>query len=206
MKVLRSIELVSRCFLTTLPLIIMLASVFPDIAYGQAGTNGTKTWLDSEQNIKILFSTTPAQPTIDTLSALRFTVQNLQTGKPVTNLLAQVAIFGGTSSQETPFRISNISAPDGHFSINIMFPNIGSYQVITKIMSQTHDVAALASFMVAVSAPQSTLNLFGANYIIWISALIAAAAGVASFLILKKTMYKGSEKRIDNRKNFDRYY
>ena len=96
MKLLGSIELVSRCFLTTLPLIITSDSFFPDIAYGLAGTNDTKTWLDSEQNIKILFSTTPAQPTTATPSELRFTVQNLQTGKPVTNLLAQVAIFGGT--------------------------------------------------------------------------------------------------------------
>ncbi len=63
-------------------------------------TNGTKTWLDRDNNIKILFSTTPAQPTIATPSVLRFTVQNLQTGKPVTNLLARVVIFGGTSNQE----------------------------------------------------------------------------------------------------------
>jgi hypothetical protein len=52
----------------------------------------------------------------------------------------------------------------------------------------------------------STSNLFGANYIIWTSALIAAAAGVASFLILKNPKYKDSEKGIDNRKNYDRYY
>jgi hypothetical protein len=206
MKILRSIELVSLLFLKTLPLIIMFASFFPDIAYGQDGIKGTETWLDSEQNIKILFSTMPAQPTIDTPSALRFTVQNLQTGKLVTNLSAQVRIFGGSSNQETPFQLTNISAPDGHFSINVMFPNIGSYQVITKITSQTHDVAALASFRVSVSALQSTSNLFGANYIIWISALIAAAASVASFLILKNPKYKDSEKGIDNRKNYDRYY
>ena len=60
MIVVRSIELVSGFFLTMLPLITMLASSFLDIAYGQDDTNSTETWLDRENNIKILFSTTPA--------------------------------------------------------------------------------------------------------------------------------------------------
>jgi hypothetical protein len=104
-------------------------------AYGQVSTNnGTKTWLDRENNIKILFSTIPAQPTIGTPSVLRFTVQNLQTGKPVTSLLADVVILGGgTTNQEATFRLTNLSAPDGDFSINVIFPDKGSYQVITKV-------------------------------------------------------------------------
>jgi len=61
----------------------------------QVSTNVTKAWLDREHNIKILFNTTPAQPTIDRPSVLRFTVQNLRTDKPVTKLLATVVILGG---------------------------------------------------------------------------------------------------------------
>src|SRR5215469_4916898 len=182
MKVLRSIKLVGRFFLMTLPLI---TTFFPNIVYGQAGTNGTKTWSDRDQNIKIIFSTSPAQPTIATPSVLRFAVQNLQTGKPVTNVLAMVEIFGGASNQEATFRLTNITAPDGRFSINVIFPAIGSYQVLTRITSQTHDVSSLASFTVIVPALQSASNLFGGNYIIWISLLIAAGAAGASFLILK---------------------
>jgi hypothetical protein len=165
-------------------------SLYVSPVSAQVSTNVTKAWLDREHNIKILFNTTPAQPTIDTPSVLRFTVQNLKTDKPVTKLLATVAILGGNINQETPFRSTNISAPYGDFSINIIFPNMGSYQVITRITSQTHDVASLASFTVIVPAPQSTLNFFGGNYIIWVSLLIAAAAGILSFLILKNTMYK----------------
>jgi hypothetical protein len=190
MKVLRSIVMMSQFFLTTLPLITMLVSFFPGIAYSQVDTNGTKTWLDKDNNIKILFSTTPSQPTISTPSVLSFTVQNLQTGKPVTNLLARVAILGGASNQETTFRMTNISAPDGHYSVNVSFPDIGTYQVITRVTSQSHDVSSLASFTVAVPALQSTLKLLGGNYIIGISLLIAVASGVASFLILKITVYK----------------
>jgi hypothetical protein len=177
-----------KYMLMVLSLITLSLYVSPVCA--QVSTNGTKTWLDREHNIKILFNTTPAQPTIDTPSVLRFTVQNLKTDKPVTKLLATVVILGGNINQETPFRSANISAPYGEFSINIIFPNMGSYQVITRITSQTHDVASLASFTVIVPAPQSTLNFFGGNYIIWVSLLIAAAAGILSFLILKNTMYK----------------
>ena len=176
--------------LTTLSLITISLYIFP--VYGQISTNGTKAWLDRENNIKILFSIIPAQPTIGTPSVLRFTVQNLQTGKLVTNLLASVVIVGGTSNQETAFRLTNISAANGDFSINVIFPDKGSYQVITRMTSQIHDVASLASFIVIVSALQSDFNLFGGNYMIWIGLMIASAVGVASFLILKNinTIYK----------------
>jgi hypothetical protein len=173
--------------LTTLLLITISFCVFP--AYGQVTTNGTMTWLDRENNIKIIFSIIPAQPTIGTPSVLRFSVQNLQTGKPVENLLASVVILGGTTNQETAFRLRNISAADGDFSINVIFPDKGSYQVITKITSQTHNVASLASFIVIVRAMQSTLNPSGGNYIIWIGLVIASAVGFASFLIIKNKKY-----------------
>ncbi len=186
MKVVRS-ESVSGFLLTTLLLITMLAHVFLDTAYGQDGTNSTESWIDREHNVKILFSTTPAPPTKGTPSVLAFTVKNLETGDPVTNLLARVAIFGGSSNQETTFLLTNISAPDGRFSINVIFPNIGSYQIITRLMSQSHDVSSLASFTVTVPAIQSS-NVFGGNYIISIGLLIAIAVGVGFFLVLKNTI------------------
>jgi hypothetical protein len=94
--------------LATLSLMTISFCIFP--ACGQVITDGTKTWLDRENNIKILFSMMPGQPTIGTPSALRFTVQNLQTGKPVANLLANVVILrGGTTNQEATFRLTNIS-------------------------------------------------------------------------------------------------
>jgi len=177
MKVVRSIAF-------TL-LLTILAHVFLHIAYGQNGTNSTESWINRENNIKILFTTTPVPPTKGTPCVLRFTVQNLETGDPVTNLLARVAIFGGPSNEETTFLLTNISAPDGRFSVNVIFPNIGSYQIITRLMSHSHDVSSLASFTVTVPAMQP-LNIFGRNFIIWISLLIAIAVGVAFFLILKK--------------------
>jgi len=167
-------------------MIMILGQLSPNIASAQFSTNGTKTWLDRDQNIKIVFNMIPVQPTIGTPCLLRFTVQNLETGKPLTNLLTSVVILGVNSSQEPTFRLTNISAPDGNFSANVIFRDIGSYQVITRIMSQTHDVAALASFIVIVPLPLFTLNVPGtsSSYIIW---GIAIATTVASFLVLKNS-------------------
>jgi hypothetical protein len=153
---LRSIKSLSGILLTTL-LLIMLSFVFLHIAYGQDGTNSTESWINRENNIKILFSTTPAPPAKGTPSVLRFTVQNLETDNPITNLWARVAIFGGPSNEETTFLLTNISAPDGRFSINVIFPNTGSYQIITRLMSQSHDVSSLASFTVAIYLPRNLL-------------------------------------------------
>jgi len=167
-------------------MIMILGQLSPNIASAQLSTNGTETWLDRDQDIKIVLNMIPVQPTIGTPCLLRFTVQNLETGKPLTNLLASVVILGVNSSQETTFRLTNISAPDGNFSTNVIFRDIGSYQVITRIMSQTHSVAALASFIVIVPLPPFTLNVPGtsSSYIIW---GIVVAATVASFLVLKNS-------------------
>src|SRR5215472_6246214 len=118
-----------RSFISILQYLLMIFAVIlgqlsPNIASAQLGTNGTKTWLDRDQNIKIVLSTIPVQPTIGTPSLLRFTVQNLETGKPLTNLLASVVILGVNNSQKTTFRLTNISALDGNFSINVIFHDI----------------------------------------------------------------------------------
>ena len=180
-----------RPFISILQFLLMIFAVIlgqlsPNIASAQLSTNGTKTWLDRDQNIKIVLNIIPLQPRIGTPSMLRFTVQNLETGKPLTNLLASVVILGVNSGQETTFRLTKISAPDGNFSTNVIFRDIGSYQVITRIMSQTHNVAALAYFIVIVPLPLFTLNVPGtsSSYIIW---GIAVAAAVASFLVLKNS-------------------
>jgi hypothetical protein len=181
---------------------IIMPFLYPIHVYGQGSANGIKTWIDRENNIKILFSTTPEQPIVATPSALRFALQNLETGKPVLDLLAHVAILGvNTTNQEAMFQLTNVSAVDGHFTINVIFPDIGSYQIITKIISssssssQTHGVASLASFIVVVvPATRYTLNLSGENYITWIGLLIASAVGVSSFLILKNKSFLSQSK------------
>jgi hypothetical protein len=127
-------------------IIVITISLYTIQVYGQVSANGVKTWVDRENNIKILLQTRPEQPIVGTPSVLRFVVQNLQTGKPVAHLLAHVVILGANiTNQEAAFQLTNISAVNGDFSINVIFPDEGSYQIIIKITSsQTHDIAALA--------------------------------------------------------------
>ena len=43
-------------------MIMILGQLSPNIASAQLSTNGTKTWLDRDQNIKIVLSMIPVQP------------------------------------------------------------------------------------------------------------------------------------------------
>lgn len=116
--------------------IVITIPLYTIQVYGQVNTNEVKTWVDKENNIKILLQTRPEQPIVGAPSVLRFAVQNLQTGKPVAHLLAHVVILGANiTNQEATFQLTNISAVDGDFSINVIFPDEGSYQIITKITS-----------------------------------------------------------------------
>jgi hypothetical protein len=168
--------------LVTFSLITVLMCFSPNITYGQSSTSGTQSWLDRENNVRILFSYTPATPIIDTPTNLKFSIQNLQTGKPLPDLLARVVILTNSSGQERIFRFTNIAAPDGVFSIKYLFPDTGLYQVIARITSHSNDVALLASFKVFVpifGGANGSSNL-------WIIIIIAVSAGIATFLILRR--------------------
>ncbi|PWU81123.1 MAG: hypothetical protein DLM72_08755 [Candidatus Nitrosopolaris wilkensis] len=111
------------------------------LTYGRSSTSGTQSWLDRKNNVRILFSYTPATPIIDTPTDLKFSIQNLQTSKSLPDLMARVVIVTNSSGQERIFKFNNISAPDGVFSIKFLFPGTGLFQVITRITSHSNDVA-----------------------------------------------------------------
>ena len=165
--------------------LMTLVMCLPNITYGQSSTNGTQSWLDRENNVRILFSYTPATPIIDTPTYLKFSIQNLQTGKPLPDLLARVVIVTNSSGQERIFKFTNISAPDGVFSTEYLFPDTGLYQVITRISSHSSDTALLASFKVFVPLfAFSPSNNWSSN--LWIIIVIAVSVGIATFLILRR--------------------
>jgi len=174
--------MITHFLLVTLSLTIVVICFSPNITYGQSSTGGTQSWLDRENNVRILFSYAPATPIIDAPTNLKISIQNLQTGKPVTDLLARVIIVTNSSGQERIFKFTNLTAHDGVFSLKYVFPDTGLYQVITRITSPSNDVALLASFQVFVpifGGANGSSNL-------WIIIVIAVAAGIATFLILRR--------------------
>lgn len=187
------------CILIVLSLFIMMAIITvgvnlysPSPAFGQTiSGNGTQLWIDRENNVKVQFTYSPQTPIVDTPTELKFSLQNLQTGANLKNLAARVVIVTNSSGQERSFKFTNISAPDGNFSIKYLFPDSGVYQVISRTYSK--DAPTLASFKVTVPLqPLGILNTNSMNPLILPVILVAVigSIAVASFLIIERRARK----------------
>jgi hypothetical protein len=146
-----------------------------------------QTWLDKLNNLKIQFGYSPKEPVVDKPTELKFTVQNLQTGEQIKNLSASAVVVNNAGGQLRTFKFTNITAPNGIFSVKYLFPDSGLYQVLTKIDS--NDFTSLASFNVSVPfAPLGTVNVGNLNPIVIpaIAGIIAATVGIALIWRIKR--------------------
>jgi hypothetical protein len=150
--------------------------------------NGTQLWTDKENNVKVQFTYSPQTPIIDKPTQLKFSIQNLQTGTPLKNLVARVVIVTNSSGQERSFKFTNITAPNGSFSVNYLFPDTGVYQVISRTYSK--DAPTLASFKVLVPfQPLGVINTNNINPLILTAGLVGVAGAIAVvifFVIMRK--------------------
>jgi hypothetical protein len=155
-------------------------------AFGQTNSgNGTQLWVDRENNVKVQFTYLPQTPIIDTPTQLKFNIQNSQTGTPLRNLVARVVIVTNSGGQERSFKFTNLTVPNGSFSVNYLFPDTGVYQVISRIYSK--DASILASFKVLVPIQSfGVINTNDINPLILPAGLvgIVGAIVVVSFLIM----------------------
>lgn len=150
--------------------------------------NGTQLWTDKENNVKVQFTYSPQTPIIDKPTQLKFSIQNLQTGTPLKNLIARVVIVTNSSGQERSFKFTNITAPNGSFSLNYLFPDTGVYQVISRTYSK--DAPTLASFKVLVPfQPLGVIDTNNINPLILTAGLVGIAGAIAVvtfFVIMRK--------------------
>jgi hypothetical protein len=140
------------------------------------------TWIDKLSNLKIQFGYLPKEPVIDKPTELNFAVQNLQTGDQIKNLSARVIVINNAGGQQRSFKFTNITAPNGTFSVKYLFPDSGLYNIVTKIDSK--DFTSLASFNVPVPLPplSSIVNVGNLNSIVLPAiggGIIAAIVGTA---------------------------
>ena len=157
--------------------------------YAQPSASKTQTWIDKQNNIKIQFASQPENPVVDKPTELKFSVQNLKTGDYLKNLLARVVVTNGQRS----FKFTNITIPNGNFSVKYLFPDTGTYQVIGRIddldENKNYRSSTLSSFQVFVS-----LQISGGNiHIIAIIAtliIIAIVFVIAIFIRRKKKKEK----------------
>ena len=142
-------------------------------------SNNTQVWKNTNDNLKIQFGYNPEKPIIDTFTNLQFSITNLGTDEHIKDLVAQVTVTNG----QRLFKFQNISAQNGDFSVDYLFPDDGTHQVLLRI--DANDTIHVASFNVFVphQSPPSILDNQG-NLIVGIG--ILAAVGTITILILKK--------------------
>jgi len=119
--------------------------------------NKTQEWISQRDNVKILFTYQPERPIIDTFTKLEFSVINLTSNENLKDFDARVVVT--LPDGQRLFRFENITVSDGDFSVEYLFPDDGTHQVITRI-DKGAAVQVLASFNVFVphQAPRSLLN------------------------------------------------
>jgi hypothetical protein len=145
----------------------------------------TQEWVDKQSNTKVLFTYSPDKPLSGMLTELIFDTLNLKTGIHFKDVLATVTIIDG-AQQQVPIKFSNISAPDGHFSIKYRFAHEGIYQIIVK-MNSNYFALTLASFKVVV--PFQPFGVFNTSLIFpllipVVLIAIIGAMGIIAFIII----------------------
>ena len=142
-------------------------------------SNNSQLWKKPEDNLAIQFAYKPEKPIIDSFTTLQFSVTNLQSGQNIGDSLAQVTVTNG----QRLFKFQNIITQNGDFSVDYIFPDDGTHQVLLRL--DNNDSIWIASFEVFVPH-QTPPNILDnqSNIIIAIGILIAVA--VITIIMLKK--------------------
>jgi len=154
---------------------------FASLVYAQVDKTGTQVWTDTENNVRIIFNYSPANPSINTPTDLKFSVRNLQTGDQLKNLTVGVVILTNASGHERTFKFNNIYSRNGDFSLKYLFPDLGIYQVLTRVNSNSPLAIILASFRVIVLPETSFLSNITIAVIVTV-----IVAGIAYFVSAKQ--------------------
>ena len=125
--------------------IVGASSSYNIAAHAYIYSNATQLWIDKLNNVKIQFYHLPEKPSMDDLLQLQFSIQNLQNGSHLKNLIAKVTV-----TNNPVYKFDNITIADGDLSIRCPFLDPGTHQVIIKIDSKGYSLA-LASFNIYVS-------------------------------------------------------
>jgi hypothetical protein len=180
-------------------------NVQPPVTFSQPSSdvasplNETQEWVSQKDAVKILFTYQPERPIIDTFTKLEFSVINMTNNENLKDFDARVVVTNG----QRLFKFENITVRDGDFSVEYIFPDDGTQQVITRI-DKGADVQVLASFNVFVphQAPPSLLNPFPNASASEIESLMRVLTIVISFsiiIIVVVMLRKGKGRKKRNR-------
>jgi hypothetical protein len=151
-------------------------------------TSPIQEWKDQQNNIKIQFGYSPDKPLLYNMTDLKFSMQDLNTGNHIKNLIANITIIKG---DKIFFRSNNAAIQDGDLYLKVKFSEDGNYQVISQVRSKDNFAMALASFNILV--PLQPFGNFNANYLT--SSLIPAGLVAISLSALVIVLIIISRKR-----------
>lgn len=142
-------------------------------------SNNTQVWKNPDHDLKIQFGYRPERPIIDTFTNLQFSVTSLRNDEHLKDLLAQVTVTNG----QRLFKFQNISTQNGDFSVDYIFPDDGTHQVLLRVdQNESIDVASFNVFVPHQSPP----NLLDNQGNLIISMGILAAVGIITIIFLRK--------------------
>lgn len=167
--------------------------------------NKTQEWISQKDDVKILFTYQPERPVIDTFTRLEFRVINLTNDENLKDFDARVVVTNG----QRLFKFENITVPDGDFSVEYLFPDDGTHQVIARV-DKDAAVQVLASFNVFVphQAPPSLLNPFpnaSASEIESITRLLTVVISFAIIIAVVIMLRKGKGRKNRKRQRLGYY-
>jgi len=133
----------------------------------------------TEDNLRIEFGYSPEKPIIDTFTNLAFSVTNLRTGNHFAEGIAHITVTNG----QRLFKFQNVTIQNGDFSVDYLFPDDGTHQVLLRL--DRNDSINLASFQVFVPH-QTSPDLLSNNHNLIISLGLISAVGVITIIIIRR--------------------
>jgi len=141
-----------------------------------------------EHGVMMQFSYNPSSPTINGFTTLTFNVINSTTQQPLQNFVATVMVgnvvnFTGGSSL---YNFSDITVPNGNFSVNYAFPNDGTFPVYLRV--DIPSSISIARFQVLVPP----VNVIPNNdyTMIYVGVAIAAVGAGVGIVMIQKSKAK----------------
>jgi hypothetical protein len=167
-------------YLFTVLIFLALLIVPVNSTYAHIDSNDTQVWKDSQDDLQIQFGYKPEKPIIDTFTNLAFSLTNLQTGEHMKDSNASVTVTNG----QRLFKFQNISVPEGHFSVDYMFPDDGTHQVLLRL--DRNDSIHLASFQVFVPHQSPPTPLSNSQNVMIGLGLLGAVAVITIVILRRK--------------------
>ena len=188
-------------FLVNITIFVSLGAtnVYAHIPQDNKSLTTVQEWKDQQDKVKIQFSYSPEKPLIYNKTDLIFSVQDLNTGNHITDLIASITI---TKNDRIFFKFNDLEIQNGDLSLEVQFLEDGNYQVISQIRSAESIAIALASFNIHV--PLQPFGKFSADSLSLSSlyfpaglVVIGLSISIIALILLSKRRQK-EEKDEDN--------